>query len=320
MKKLSVFVTLVILAFVISAAVYREGNLPVDRNSQEYKIFLIPPGEGLSSIARRLAADGLIRNRLVFYLIVKRAGIEKNIQAGEFRLSPRMTGTQIAQTLTHGTTDVWVTILEGWRKEEAAQAISAKLNIPESEIIKRAAEGYLFPDTYLFPRNATIATVLSILRLNFQKKYSSAVADKIKRLGLSQDQAITLASLVEREARSDTVRQQVASIIYKRYKNDWFLNIDATVQYALGYQIQEKSWWKKQLSAADLTVNSSYNTYKYIGLPPGPICSPSLSAITAVANIDPNTPYWYYLTDANGHVHYAVTLEEHNANIDNYLR
>ncbi len=320
MKKALVLIALIIFTSIAVIAIYREGVLPVDKNSSENKIFVLNQGEGLNNIARNLSTAGLIRNRLVFYLVVKQLEIGKKIQAGDFRLSPRMDAYEIAQALTHGTLDTWVTVLEGWRKEEVAQAISSKLDIPESEIIKRAQEGYLFPDTYLFPRDATVDTVLNIFQANFQKKYSSSITQKTNRLGLSENQTVTLASLVEREARSDSVRQRVASIIYKRYKNDWLLNIDATIQYILGYQIQEKSWWKRQLSTTDLEIDSPYNTYKNIGFPPGPICNPSLSALEAVANIDPNIPYWYYLTDDRGIMHYAVTLEEHNANINKYLR
>ena len=130
-----------------------------------------------------------------------------------------------------------------------------------------------------------------------------------------------MASLVEREANSKDAKRQVASIIYKRFRNDWKLDIDATVQYALGYQEKEKDWWKKNLTQADLAIDSPYNTYKNPGLPPGPIASPGLDAIEAVLDADENTPYWFYISSADGsQMYYAQTIEEHNQNIQKHLR
>lgn len=110
----------------------------------------------------------------------------------------------------------------------------------------------------------------------------------------------------------------VASILLKRLKIDMGLNADATIQYALGYQPEEKSWWKRHLTAADLKIDSPYNTYLYKGLPPTPICNPSLSSLTAVANADPKTPYLYYYHDSEGNSYYAKSLDEHNANVTNH--
>jgi len=318
MKKIAVFIILSSICFISLFLIFREGNLPVDKNSQNSKIFVINKGESLSSIARNLVNEGLIRNNLVFYFTVKRLKIEKNIQAGDFRLSPAMSATEIAKALTHGTLDSWITVVEGLRKEEIAQIISRHLGIPETEFIKDAKEGYLFPDTYLMPRSSTIEAVLSIFNANFQSKYTPEIANKISRLGLTQNQALTIASLTEREARHDADRQIVASIIYKRYKNDWELDIDATIQYALGYQSSEKTWWKKALTQKDMEIDSPYNSYKNPGLPPGPICSPGLASIAAVAEIK-DTPYWFYLSDKNGNMHYAKTIEEHHTNISRYL-
>jgi len=246
-------------------------------------------------------------------------GIERKIQAGDFRISPKMTAAEVAKNLTHGTLDVWITLIEGTRKEEMAQTISKDLNIPETEFIKVATEGYLFPDTYLIPTTATAESVVSILKNNFDNKFSQELLDQAKNKKLTEKEVLILASLVEREARQPATRQKVAGIILKRYLADWPLQIDATVQYALGYQPNEKSWWKKNLTEDDLKINSPFNTYKNTGLPPEPICNPSLTSIEAVINADPKTLYWYYITDKNGVMHYAVTLEEHNNNIRKYL-
>lgn len=299
---------------------YKEGTLPVNKESKASQIFVIAPGETLDSIAKKLSNENLIRNRVVFYLVVKQQGYEKKIQAGDFRLSPSMDVYEIAKSLTHGTLDKWVTIIEGLRKEEIAEIVAKDFNISEVDFVQSAPEGFLFPDTYLIPSQATAQTIISILTNTFEKRYTEFVEEPARQLGLTKNQIVTMASLVEREARTESDRKVVASIILKRMKNDWPLQIDATIQYAIGYQSDGKTWWKKALSVDDLKLKSAYNTYVNSGLPPAPICNPSLSSLVAVANANADTPYWYYLADLTGKTHFAKTLEEHDANVEKYLR
>jgi len=320
MKKVYILLFLIILTSFSFFLFYKEGSLPVNKNGQVSKIFIIKQAEPLDTIVNNLANEGLIRNKIIFYLIVKQLGIEKKIQAGDFRLSANMSATEVAKNLTHGTLDVWITLIEGMRKEEMAQVISKNLDIPEIEFIKKAEEGYVFPDTYLVPRTASAEMILSIVNNNFKNKFNEELHTQMKNKKLSEKQVLILASLVEREARQASTREKVAGIILKRYLTDWPLQIDATVQYILGYQPNEKSWWKKNLTEEDLKIDSPYNTYKNKGLPPEPISNPSLSSIKAVINADENTPYWYYMTDKNGVMRYAITLEEHQANINKYLQ
>lgn len=316
----------VILTFIIGAIslfgylYYKEGTLPVNKADKTTKIFVIRPGDGLNTIVRNLHKEELIRNPLIFYLLVKQKDIDKKIQAGDFRISPSLNAHEIAELLTHGTLDEWVTIIEGLRKEEIAQILSKKLDIPEVEFTKLAPEGYLFPDTYLLPRDATAEAVIRILTTTFENRFTPELRAKVKALGLTEHQALVLASLVEREARSEKVRQEIASILLRRMKEGIPLQVDATVQYALGYQPQEKTWWKKHLAFDDLKIRSVYNTYVNNGLPPEPICNPSLSALTAVANADSTTAYLFYLTDSEGRMHYAKNSEEHQENIEKYLQ
>jgi UPF0755 protein len=320
MKKINI---LLILALIVSTAFYlfyKEGSLPVNKKSSTSKIFVIKQGEPLDTIVNNLDKEGLIRNKIIFYLIVKKLGIERKIQAGDFKLSENMSAQELATNLTHGTVDIWLTLIEGMRKEELAQAISKSLDIPEIEIIRTSKEGYIFPDTYLVPKNATSETVLSIVNKNFKTKFDEKLHTQAKNKKLSEKQVLILASLVEREARLPATREKIAGIILKRYLADWPLQIDATVQYILGYQPGERSWWKKELTEEDLKIVSPYNTYINRGLPPEPICNPSLSSIQAVVNANPDTPYWYYITDSQGVMHYAVTLEEHESNVQKYLR
>ncbi len=293
---------------------------PVNPKSKKTKIFVIRRGETLTSIAKRLEKEKIIRSKVAFVLAAKKLGIERKIQAGTYRLSPAKSTFEIAQSLTKGTLDIWVTIIEGLRKEEIAHIISKKLDIPEIEFLKHAREGYLFPDTYLFPKNATAETVVRIMEKNFYKKFNDELRKKAQEKGLTEKEVVILASIVEREAKYDSDRVLAASVLLKRLKNNWPLQVDATIQYALGYQEKEKTWWKKRLTKTDLEIDSPYNTYKYKGLPPTPISNPGLSSIKAVVLADENTPYWYYISDKTGKLHFAKTFEEHKRNIEKYLR
>lgn len=299
---------------------FRQGTLPFNKTDKSTKIFVIAPGQPLQKIVDNLEKEDLIRSKLVFYLVVKQLRIDKSIQAGDFRLSPSMDAYQIAKNLTHGTLDVWVTLIEGTRKEEMAEVIGNELDIPEVEIIKLAKEGYLFPDTYLMPKDASAETIISILKNNFDKKFTPELNAKATKKGFSQEEVVILASIVEKEAKSEKDKKEVASILLKRFENDWPLQVDATIQYALGYQTNEKSWWKKELSFDDLKIDSPYNTYKNKGLPPAPISNPGLISILAVIEADSSTPYWYYISDRNGTMHYAKTDEEHQNNVEKYLQ
>ncbi|MCX7881273.1 MAG: endolytic transglycosylase MltG [Patescibacteria group bacterium] len=319
MKKIFIISAFLLIFAIGLYLFYQEGTLPINKQAKETTIFVIKRGENLNEIINRLWQEKLIRNRLVFYFIIKKLGLEKKIQAGDFRLSPAMDAYTLAKTLTHGTLDIWITFIEGLRKEEIAQIISQNFNLPETEFIKSAKEGYLFPDTYLIPKNATVDTIINILEKNFYQKFNKDLQEKARLKNLSLEEVLTIASLVEREAKSENDRKLVASVIFNRLKNEMKLDIDATVQYALGYQTQEKTWWKKNLTQEDLNIDSPYNTYKNIGLPPGPICNPGLSSIKAVIDA-PKTDYFYYLSDKTGKTHFAKTLEEHNQNIQKYLK
>lgn len=321
MKRLTVVTVLLLILALIGLVYYYEGNLPAKPNTTSKEVFVVPKGSSVNDIINKLEDQNLIRNKIVFLLIVKQLGIENSIQAGSFRLSPSMTAKEIAVQLTKGSDDEWVTIIEGIRKEEVAEIMARQFNIPAIEFTKAATEGTLFPDTYLISKEASIDTILSVIKNNFDKKYNQDLRDKAKKKGLTDNQVLTMASLVEREANTRASKREVASIIYKRLKNDWPLQIDATVQYVIGYQEKDKTWWKKFLTADDLKVNSLYNTYVNKGLPPAPIASPGLDAIEAVLDADPSTPYWFYISNSDGSkMIYARTLEEHNANIKKHLR
>jgi len=294
---------------------------PVDFHSSVKKIFVIKRGEKLESIAQRLKKEGLIRNPLAFKIIVYTQGLRGKIQAGSFQLNSGLNSYEIAQKLTLGTEDIWLTFPEGWRREEFARRLGVNIenfDIQEFLTITKDLEGYLFPDTYLIPKSASISAIIKILTDNFEKK--------TKDLKVSY-QDLVLASIVEREVKYDEDRPVVAGILIKRLKANWPLQADATVQYGLATkqvnnlaieQLDDFDWWPK-ITKEHLEIDSPYNTYKHKGLPPTPICNPGLAAIKAVLNSSP-TDYWFYLSDEGGKIHFAKTLKEHQENIAKYLK
>jgi len=295
------------------------GISSVDPTDTTPVIVTVARGEGAKEIAADLEAKKLIHSKTSFYILIKLLGIETSLQAGDFRLNTSMDARTIATTLTHGIQDAWVTTLEGWRMEEIATEMAKDLTIPEKEFLSFAREGYMFPDTYLIPRDATASAIVEMLLENFNKKITNAMREDAKKTGLSFEQTIILASLVEREGNSDADRPVIAGVLLNRMKLDMPLQVDATLQYALGYQPFEKSWWKKELTDEDKKIASLYNTYIHPGLPPGPIANPGLASIKA-AIYPTATDYLYYIHDRTAAVHFSRTVDEHNANIEKYLR
>jgi UPF0755 protein len=316
--RIAIFFLVVVLALSVGLVWWNDAIAPVDPSDEESVIFVVPQGESVRAITTKLASEGLIRSATGFYLLVKSLGIERDLQAGDFRLNRAMSARQIATELTHGSLDVWVTTLEGWRVEEIANKLAKDLDIPEQLFLAHAEEGYMFPDTYLIPREATPAAIAQLFLDNFNRRVTDDMRAQAARVGLTQEEMVTLASIVEREGRSDADRPVIAGVLLKRLDAGWPLQTDATLQYALGYQAEAKTWWKQGLTDADKKVASPYNTYIHAGLPPAPIANPGLASIKAVL-YPQETDFWYYLHDTAGGVHYAGTLEEHNANIREFI-
>ncbi|MCX6791528.1 MAG: endolytic transglycosylase MltG [Candidatus Gottesmanbacteria bacterium] len=319
------FSRLIILFFLAVIAAWggwfwwRYSIAPIDPTDTTPVMFVVSRDEVAKVIAADLEAKALIHSKTSFYLLVKLLGIEKDLQYGDFRLNKSMDARTIALTMTHGVLDVWVTTLEGWRDEEMATQFAKDLDIPEDQFLQYATEGYMFPDTYNIPRDATGAAVAKMFLDNFNTKVTQVMREDAKKTSLTFAQTITLASIVEREGKTATDRPVIAGILLNRIKLGMPLQVDATLQYALGYQPFEKTWWKKELTDDDKKINSLYNTYTNPGLPPGPISNPGLESIKA-AIYPSNTDYLYYLHDKTGAVHYAKTVEDHNANIRKYLQ
>lgn len=312
MKKffLSIF-TLLVLAAIGVVVFYFHCLQPV--GSGEEIVFVVNRGESSKSIAKRLAKQELIKNEYVFLAYLQLTGQVGKIQAGSFRLSSNDSVERIVNQLQHGRIDAWVTFIEGQRREEYADLLNEKFDLSVDEFLSLTndKEGRLFPDSYLLPNDTVVPQVVKKLTDNFQSKWDQLEVES----KFNQQEILILASLVEREVKTDQDREIVAGILIKRLENDWPLQIDASVQYAKG---NTDNWWPKVTGSDLRNIDSAYNTYMYKGLPPAPICNPSLNSIKAVIDYQ-STDYWYYISDPQGNIHYAKTLEDHNANIRRYL-
>lgn len=317
MRKLLVVIILALILFAGISLWWKNGISAVNPKDTAVKLFVIPKGAAVRVIGNELKSQGLIKDPVVFFLYIKQNGLDKGIQAGSYKLSPSMNLEKIMETLGHGTLDVWVTIPEGLRAEEIAKILSESVPSYKEEWKEtlKQNEGYLFPDTYLIPKDADVENVISILRSNFIRK--------IGTIGLTPEspnllRVLTIASLIERETKFAQDRPYVSSVIENRLSIGMALQIDATAQYAYGYNFQAKTWWKIP-SEIDLKINSPYNTYINTGLPPHPICNPGLDSIKA-ALLPAKSNYIYYINDSTGKLHFAENLTQHNKNIQKYLK
>ena len=296
--------------------------------------FQIVEGESVNLISLHLEQAGLIRDAGLFRMFLVYSGMDTELQSGDFSLSPAASAIQIAQTLRDvNAREVTFRILAGWRVEEVAVGLAVSgLNIKPDDFIRMAGqlgpgilpeslpdlrrmEGFLFPDTYRFQRTATAADVLTAASRQFDDQVNNDLRLAFQRQGLDLLQAVTLASMVQREAMVSEEQPIIASVFYNRLNKGMKLESDPTVQYSLGYNSAQKTWWTNPLSLNDLKFDSSYNTYSRVGLPPGPIASPGLSAMRAVA-YPAETPYFYFRArcDGSGQHYFSVTFDEHLQN------
>jgi UPF0755 protein len=286
--------------------------------------FAVLEGEAVVSIAWRLEQDGLIGSAVVFRDYLVYTGLDTTLQAGIFELSPAQSSIDIARAMQDATPqEVAFYVLPGWRMEEIAASLptSGLSATPERFLAeaRRAGyagadtnEGYLFPGRYILPRETDARGLVAALVRNFRQHITPGLEAAFSSRGLTLHQAVTLASIVEREAVVDDEKPLIASVFLNRLAINMKLDSDPTVQYALG---AEGNWWPNPLRADDLQVESPYNTYRYTDLPPGPIANPSLESLRAVA-YPAQTPYYYFraLCDNSGRHVFAQTFEEHLQN------
>ena len=325
MKKKAILIGGILGIFVLLAAgLYsvRWLTTPVAPATASSQRFVVTKGDSITSVGEKLYNAGLIKHPLLFRFAVWQQRLDTKIQAGSFLLAPDQSVWEIAQALTQGTEDVWVVIPEGLRVEEIArtfeQADLEAFDATEFISLAKTKEGYLFPDTYLVPKLITAPEVFALLTKTFDTKVTQGLADEIAASKYSLEQAVIMASLIQREAGKDPEEMRhVAGVLWNRIEAGQGLGVDATLQYIDGQDPGTGRWW----TPPDIAVKSStspYNTYAFAGLPPGPIDNPGVAAIRAALN-PIQTSDFYYL-HADGQIYYARDLAGHTANIDRYLR
>jgi UPF0755 protein len=331
MKRIIIFLLIIIPVLFLAGLVWWNINTKAYSSSEVSQDFLVTKGYGASIIGESLKEQKLIKSALAFKIYVQVNGLQKKIVAGEYQISPSWSISKIAEQLSKGPQELWVTIPEGFRKEEIAEKFIKSLgkvgedaNTFRNEFftLTKSKEGYLFPDSYIFAKEAKAATVVDKMLTTFDKRVDSVIKAEITKSGYSLEEVITMASLIERETKTDEERPIVAGILYKRIAKGWPLQVDASVQYIIASSVCKSSpqtctWWPVT-SINDRKTKSSFNTYTNRGLPPSPICNPGLSSIKA-AVYPVSSDFWFYLHDKDGQIHYAKTIEEHNANVKKYL-
>ena len=319
-----------IILIIVIATIYYFYNLNVANSGEPAtKKFIVEAGDGVIKISRSLKSEELIKSPLIFQLYVWQKGISGSLQEGEYFLAQNLSIKEIAKILSRGagvTKEKTLTFIEGWQNQDFAKYLAQEGLFSEEEFFavvqKKEAwwdgyeildsrpknldlEGYLFPDTYRVYSDATATDIVRKMLDNLDRKLTLELRTEIEKQGKTIHEILTIASILEKEVSTDADRKMVADIFYKRLAAGIPLQADSTVNYVTGKGVS-------RASAEDLEIDSPYNTYKYRGLPPGPICNPGLSSIMA-AIYPTSNPYLYFLTTPDGKVIYSKTYEEHVA-------
>ena len=277
-------------------------------------IITIPEGAGLYTLAEKLEEDRVIRSPLWFRMAAIMLGGERLMKAGPYYMSEPQNTFTIAWRVLHGVHDietVKLTIPEGFTTSKISALFDERFEFFDHEaFMQLAPEGYLFPDTYFVPITATASSTIKLLRDNFVRKIFP-VMPEVELSKKNLDEIITMASIIESEAKSQVDREMVSSILWKRIALGIPLQVDASFVYVNGKTTED-------LTLDDLAIKSPFNTYLYKGLPPSPISNPGLESIEAALH-PTTTPYLYFLTGDDGTMHYSRTLDEHVAKKQRYL-
>ena len=315
MKKLLLLFIMVVLLFtalIWGARVYFfSTGTPV--------MLTIEPGQSGSAVAHQLKKAGVIRSEILFKIILKLTSSASDLKAGKFDLHKNMSEVEVINCIKSGSCTHYekITFLEGWRSEEIAEKL-AELGITNARdflhiVRQEKLEGKLFPSTYLFAANTPARSVVN----KMTSQYKQVVEPLFKQYPtpLTENQILTVASIVEREAVVHDERPKIAAVYLNRFHIGKKLEADPTVQYALGFNLKENRYWKKGLTYADLKIDSPYNTYRYNGLPPGPICNPGYESIKAVLTPEPDFDALYFVAESGGRHVFSRTFDEHRRHI-----
>ena len=276
----------------------------------------IPQGATAGKIATILKEKKVIQSPLWFKICTKISGAAKMLRSGSFLLNENMSSEEVLWRLTNdsGVELIKVVIPEGWRIEEIAKELIKHNIITQEESFINLAkeqnlEGKLFPSTYFFGKNTPVQVVVRTMLEEYEKNILPII--KEVKTDFTENQILTLASIVEREATYDDERPKIAAVYINRYKIGKRLEADPTVQYALGYIPEENRFWKSRLLYRDLKLDNPYNTYRYNGLPPGPIANPGLKSVEAILNPEKDFSALYFVADNNGRHIFSDTYHQH---------
>lgn len=280
----------------------------------------VPSGASLRLAADSLEAAGVIGSAKLFSVYAKVTGRDRSIKAGTYILDRRASWDEIVDALVAGKGIVLtLTIPEGWDIRTIVPAISRVMKVPAAALdsavrdtaLRRrlnvptpTLEGYLFPETYLLPESSDALPIVRRLVAEFERRWKPEWNAQLEKLGMTRHQVMTLASIVEKEARVATERPTIAAVYHNRLKIGMMLQADPTVLYALGRH-------ENRVLYRHLEVASPYNTYRNVGLPPGPIASPGTASIEA-ALFPADVPYLYFVAHPDGHHEFRTTVREHN--------
>ncbi|MFQ5671725.1 MAG: endolytic transglycosylase MltG [Nitrospinales bacterium] len=323
---LAVFWGCIAFIWLIGGLFYYQAAYPVG-GSPEPVLFKIEKGMTLKQVAHRLAESQLVRGPSSFRLLAYFQGKQDQIKAGEFHLSPTMPPGQILEHITSGRTILYpVTIPEGYRITEIAALLSRKGMVDEAEFIRATRdrglikslggsmenlEGYLFPDTYLFSKNAGARNIVKTMVDTFAKQaLKPQYLQRARELGFSFHEIVTLASLIEKETGDERERGLISAVFHNRLKRNMRLQCDPTVIYVIKN-------FDGNLRKKDLAIDSPYNTYRYGGLPPGPIACPGLESIKAALYPAP-VKHIYFVSRQDGSHEFSSTLADHNRAVRKY--
>jgi UPF0755 protein len=328
-RLLTVVIALGLLSAAVGYAFYTHlqafADQPADPSAPEV-VVEIPRGQGFSTVCQRLYHLGVVSNRWQFRLLGRIGGLEQQVQAGEYVLSGAMTPRQILQRLIHGKVRLHrLTIPEGYNLRHIAAAVGRSGLADEAAFLALASdpatarqmglpadslEGYLFPDTYAFPKGVSCRDIAAAMVDRFRQVFDERLQRRAAELGLSRHQVVTLASIIEKETGAAEERPLIASVFHNRLKRHMRLETDPTVIYGL-------SSFDGNLTRRHLKTPSPYNTYLNRGLPPGPIASPGAAALEA-ALYPAETHYLYFVARRDGTHQFSSTLAEHNRAVRKY--
>lgn len=315
-KKPSYIIAMVATIVVIVVTAFYHMLQP-PKDFQKPTFFRVERGNSLTHIGQALFDAHMIRSPIALQFFFILSGDDKNIAEGDYYFEKPLSVFAIARRLAtnnFNTTQIKITLPEGMTRSEMAAVLGKNfpLFLPDEFLEKtRNAEGYLFPDTYFLSPQSNADDIIARLTNTFAEKISPFISD-IQNSKRSKGDIIIMASLIEKEAHGTDDRNVISGILWKRIDSGMKLQVDASVGY-----IANKL--PGQISAKDLKIDSPYNTYLYAGLPPTPIDNPGIAAIDAA--IHPvESPYFFYIHDKAGIIHYAKTFIEHKANIAKYLK